>query len=144
MEIFIFGLNAHEMMLGFTDTLLYIFSKHITNKIVSCNDKDAPWITPEGKSAIRRNSRVYRKWVQRGRIPADHDKVCVIQNLTNKLIRKAKRSFYEKLGTKWSDLLIGNKNFWTTFKRITNKKKLKKYSTQFWQQYLCYKFSAKN
>ena len=44
------------MVLVFTDTLLYIFSKHITNKIVSCNDKDAPWIIPEVKSAIRRNS----------------------------------------------------------------------------------------
>ena len=43
------------MVLVFTDILLFIFSKHITNKIVTCNDKDAPWITPEVKSAIRRN-----------------------------------------------------------------------------------------
>ena len=119
-----FGLNAHEMVLVFTDTLLFIFSKYITNKIVTCNDKDAPWITPEVKSAIRRNSRVYRKWVQRGRIPADHDKVREIQNSTNKLICKAKRSYYEKLGTKLSDPQIGHKSFWTAFKRITNKKKL--------------------
>ena len=110
-------------MLVFTDTLLYIFCKHITNKIVSCNDKDAPWITPEVKSAIR-NLRVYRKWVQRGRIPADHHKVRGIQNSTNKLIRKAKRSFNEKLGTKLPNPLIGYKNCWTAFKQITNKKKL--------------------
>ena len=99
-ESLFLGLNAHEMVLVFTDILLFIFSKHITNKIVTCNDKDAPWITPEVKSAIRRNSRVYRKWVQRGRIPTDHDKVREIQNSTNKLIRKTKCSFYEKLGAK--------------------------------------------
>ena len=60
------GLNASEMSLVFTDVLLNIFSKHISNKSITCNDKDAPWITPKVKSAIRRNSRVYRKWVQGG------------------------------------------------------------------------------
>ena len=52
------------MSLVFTDTLLEILSRHISNKIITCNDKDAPWITPNVKSAIRRNSRVYRKWVK--------------------------------------------------------------------------------
>ena len=126
------GLNAHEMVLVFTDTLLYIFSKHITNKIVSCNDNDSPWITPEIKSAICPNSGVYRKCVQRGRVPADHHKVSEIQYSTNKLIREAKRSFYNKLGTKLSDPLIGHKNFWTAFKRL---EEAYKYPTHFCQQY---------
>ena len=117
-------LNANEMSLVFTDTLLSIFSRHISNKIIICNDKDAPWITPKVKSAIRRNSRVYSKWVRRGRKPNDHDKVREVQNLTNKLIRDAKQSYYEKLGNRLSDPQIGHKNFWTAFKRITNKKKL--------------------
>ena len=82
-ESLFFGLHVHEMVLVFTDILLCIFSKHITNKIVTCNDEDAPWITPEVKAAIRRNSRVYRKWVQRGRIPTDHGKVRETQNSTN-------------------------------------------------------------
>ena len=117
-------LNANEMGLVFTDTLLSIFSRHISNKIIICNDKDAPWITPKVKSAIRRNSRVYSKWVKRGRKPIDHDKVREVQNLTNKLIHDAKQSYYEKLGNKLSDPQTGHKNFWTAFKRITNKKKL--------------------
>ena len=33
-----FGLNANEMSLVFTDTLLNIFSKHISNKIIICDD----------------------------------------------------------------------------------------------------------
>ena len=41
------GLNASEMSLVFTDTLLNIFSKHIPNKIITVSDKDAPWITPK-------------------------------------------------------------------------------------------------
>ena len=118
------GLNTDEMSLIFTDTLLNIFSRNISNKIITCNDKDAPWITPAVKSAIRRNSRVYRKWIMRGRNPNDHNKVREVQNATNKLIREAKHSYFEKLGDKLSDPQTGQKTFWTAFKRITNKKKL--------------------
>ena len=58
-----FRLNVNEMVLVFTDTLLDIFSRNIQNKIITCNDKDAAWITPPVKTAIRRNARVYKKWV---------------------------------------------------------------------------------
>ena len=34
----------------------------IPNKTVTINDKDAPWITPEVKQAIKKNHRVYSKW----------------------------------------------------------------------------------
>ena len=103
------GLNASEMSLVFTDVLLDIFSKHISNKIITCNDKDAPWITPKVKSAIRRNSRVYRKWVQRGRISGERDNVREVQNSTNKLINAAKRTFHVNLGNKLSDPNTGQK-----------------------------------
>ena len=51
------------MALIFTDTLLNIFSKHILSKIITCDEKDCPWITLKVKTAIPRNSRVYSKWV---------------------------------------------------------------------------------
>ena len=111
------------MILVFTDTLLNIFSRYISNNIITCNDKDAPWITSVGKLAIRRNSRVYRKRVTRGRKPNDH-KVREVQNSTNKSICEAKRSYFDKLGGKLSDPQKGQKHFRTAFKRITNKKKL--------------------
>ena len=100
-----------------------IFSKYISNKIVTCNDRDAPWITPKLKTAIRRNSRVYRKWVKRGRNINDYDQVREVQNITNKLIRQSKKLHYKKLGEKLSDPQTGQKHFWNAFKRISNNKK---------------------
>ena len=117
------GLNTSEMSLVFTDVLLNICSRHISNKIITCNDKDAPWITPQVKSTIRRSSRVYRKWVQRGRVPGERDKVSEVQNSTNKLFNEANRTYYENLGNKLSDPDTGPNHFWTAFKRISNKKK---------------------
>ena len=40
------------MSLLFTDIFLGIMSKHISNKI-TCNDKDAPLITPQVKTSIK-------------------------------------------------------------------------------------------
>ncbi len=118
-----FRLNVDEMALVFTDTVLDIFSKNIPNKTVTCHDKDAAWITPQVKTAIKRNSRVYSKWNKRGRKPEERAKVIEIQNQTNKLITQAKNSYYEKLGKLISDPSTGQKHFWSAFKRLSNKKK---------------------
>ena len=84
------------MSLIFFDVLNGIFSKHIPNKIVTCIDKDAPWMTPKLKTAIKRNSRVYQKWVKRGRNENDHGKVREVQKITSKLIKEAKQHYYKK------------------------------------------------
>ena len=118
-----FNLNVNEMTIVFTDIFVGLISKYVPNKIITCNDKDAPWITPKLKTAIRRNTRVYRKWVKRGRKEQEHDNAREVQNNTNKLIKQAKQTYYTKLGDKLSDHKTGPKNFWTAFKKIVNKKK---------------------
>ena len=40
-----FNLNVNEMSLVFSDIFMGIVTKNIENKIITCNDKDAPWIT---------------------------------------------------------------------------------------------------
>ena len=52
-------LDSKEMVKVFTDKL--------PNKIVKFNDKDQPWITPQLKTAIKCNHRIYSKFVQSGR-----------------------------------------------------------------------------
>ena len=116
-------LSADEMALVFTDTVLDIFSRNIPNKIITCHDKDAAWITPQVKAAIKRNLRIYSKWNKRGRKPEERAQVLETQNLTSKLIKQAKQSYYEKLGNQLSDPSCGEKHFWNAFKKLANKKK---------------------
>ena len=47
----------------FFEEKMDVMSRNIPNKVITCNDKDAPWITNEIKIAIKRNARVHRKWV---------------------------------------------------------------------------------
>ena len=90
---------------------------HILSKIITCNYNDAAWITPEIKTAISRNSRVYKKWVL-----GELGKVRDVRNVTSKFIRKSKSSDYSNLGLKLSDPNTGQKYFWTTYKKLINKK----------------------
>ena len=86
--------NVDEMTTCFSERLMIVMSENIPNKIVTCSDKDAPWINNEVKSAIRRNSRVYRKWVLRGRNSCTKDNVRKVQNDTYRLIKKAKKRLF--------------------------------------------------
>ena len=50
------GLGSNEMTELFTGTIFAILSANIPNKVIQCNDKDSPWITPELKTAIKRST----------------------------------------------------------------------------------------
>ena len=117
-----FNLNANEKGLVFTDVFMDIMAQRISNRIITCNDKDARWITSEAKTAIKRNSRVYWKCVNRGRNPQDQHKVREARNSANKFIKEAKLKYYANLGAKLSDPNIGQKHFWTAYKKLANKK----------------------
>ena len=118
------NMDIDEMVNHFSEKFMFVITNNIPNKTVTCSDKDAPWITPDVKSAIKRNYRIYRKWVKKGRIANDKDNVRSVQNETNRLIKKAKRDYFNNLGSKLNDSRTGSTTFWTAFKRLVNKKKL--------------------
>ena len=108
----------------FTDTLFSVISSNIPNKVIKCNDKDPPWITPEVKTAIKRKHRVYRKYVKRGQRKEDWNQVKDIRNETSKMIISAKEKHFLNLGRKLSDPNQGIKVYWKTLNRLLNKKKV--------------------
>ena len=101
-------------MSEFTSTIMGVMSRFIPNKIITCNDKDRPWITPEIKTAIKRKHRVYNKYVRRGRRPDEWDNVQLVQNDTSKMITIAKDNYFSSLGRKFSNPATGIKTYWST------------------------------
>ena len=49
------NMNADQMVLKFNDIVLKIINCHVSNNVVTMNDKYAPWVTPEVKNAIKKN-----------------------------------------------------------------------------------------
>ena len=94
----------------FTNTFIEIMDKYIPHETVTINDKDAPWITPGVKSAIKRNKRVYYKWKTRGRKPEDRTRVNQVQNETNQIIQEAKDKYHYDLVDKLCDAMNNQKS----------------------------------
>ena len=64
-------LAVDEMTSVFTTSVMDIMLRYIPNKMIKCQDKDPPWITPEIKTAIKCKHRVYNKYVRRERKPEE-------------------------------------------------------------------------
>ena len=116
------NLSATNMVSEFTSTVMGVMSRFIPNKIITSNDKDPPWITPEIKKGIKRKHRVYNKYVRRGRRPDEWDNVRLIRNDTSKMITIVKDNYFASLGRKLSSPAIGIKSYWSTLNKIVNKK----------------------
>ena len=108
----------------FQTKVLELMNAFIPNKIVTINSKDAPWITPVVKTALRRNKIIFRKWVSHGRVLAEKEKVNESQRETNKIIINAKNKYTNDLGRKICDSSTGSKCFWTAFNTLVNKNKI--------------------
>ena len=104
--------------------MLKVVSAHVPNQIKTFNDKDAPWVTPEVKTAIKRNNRVYKKWKDRGKPIEGRENVKNVKDSTGKLIDKAKKAYIDDLSDKLSNPKSNSNIFWSAFKRLLNSKKL--------------------
>ena len=97
---------------------------YIPNKNTIVNERDAPWITPEVKTALRKNKRVFKKWIDRGRPEEGKTLVNQTQRETNKTILERKQAYANELGDKICNPRTGPKCFWTAFKKLINNKKI--------------------
>ena len=118
------GKNVDDMVSVLTDNLLSVMCDNIPNKIITVNDKDAPWVTPEVKCAIKRNHRAFERWKSRGRPNEGRALVQTVQIETNSVIDKAKESYIKDLSEKLSNPKSSNNIFWSAFKRLLNNKKV--------------------
>ena len=117
------GRSVEEMVDIFTKTFTNIAKKYIPSKIITISDKDAPWITPPVKSAVKRNKRAYRKWVSGGRKHEEKNRVNTVQNETNSIIKEAKIRYINDLSAKLCDPNTGSKVFWSAYKKLLNNRK---------------------
>ncbi len=106
----------------FTSNLFSILSTNIPNKTLEFNNKNAPWITSNVKTAIRRKHRVYKKYVDKGRREEDWLHVKEVRNETSKMIQLAKETYYLNQGRKLVDPKLGIKTYWSVLNRLVNKK----------------------
>ena len=118
------NINIDDCVIFLNHSLVTIFTRSIPNKTITVNDKDAPWVTPELKSAIRRNDRTYKRWKDRGKPPTGKRHVQDIQLITNSIITEAKAEHLSRLSRKLTDPLSSPNIFWSATRRLINSRKM--------------------
>ena len=103
------GKSVDAMTETFTTTFLELISRHIPSKIITVDARDAPWVTPDVKTAIKRNKRVFSKWCSRGRNSDERIRVLETQKETRHIIQNAKATYIGNLSKKLCDPRSGQK-----------------------------------
>ena len=52
--------NVHNQVRVFNKTMLNIFHNFISNKNITCNDKNPPWLNDEIRQMINNENEIYR------------------------------------------------------------------------------------
>ena len=102
----------------FNDTVLNTFRNFAPNKYITIDDKDPVWMNETIKSKIKAKNILYKKYIQNGRFESDF---IFLENLItelNELISSTKASYYENLGKKIKQPIIGSKNLLVDPKNI--------------------------
>ena len=103
------GKNVNQMVDDFNSIFKNIIDANIPSKSVTVDDRDAPWINNVVKTGLRRNKRVYKSWVKRGRPNAGIYYAKNVQKETNIVINEAKSAHFSRLSKKLCDPHTGQK-----------------------------------
>ena len=118
------SLDVNEQVNHFNDTLLNIFRNFIPHKLIKCNNKDAPWITSEIKTCLRKKNRLYKKFISNGSSQEDLNNLNIHSNYCSELIRSSKKYYLKNLSNKLNNPHLGPKAYWSILNRILGKTKI--------------------
>ena len=117
-------LDANEQVELFNMTLLNIFRNFIPNKMLKCNSKEAPWITKEIKTNLRKKTRLYKKFISNGYNTTDLNNLANQSRHCSELIDSSKKTHFRKLSSKLNDPHLGPKTYWSILNGILGKVKV--------------------
>ena len=108
----------------FNKTLMNVFTNFIPNKIITCNDKDPPWINDFIRKKIEWKNQLYRNFNANGKTDNDFYVLREATAIVSKLISDEKSNYYQKLSKKLCDPKTNSKTYWSLLKTFYNGKKV--------------------
>ena len=100
-----------------------MFSNFVPNKIITCREKDPPWMTEEVKNICHMKAKVYENYVKNGRSEVEKKDLVRVTSLSSDAINKAKEKYLYSLGNKLNDPQTSTKSYWSILNKFLQKKK---------------------
>ena len=116
--------NIDEQLKIFNVTIMNIFKNFIPNKVITCDDRDPPWINEEVKNFIRFRNEIYKNYVRNGRTTSDYDLLFDTSQQLSVLINNRKSNHFANLSKKLNDPKTSNKTYWSILKTFVNDRKI--------------------
>ena len=118
------SLNFNEQVSVFNETIMNIMSNFVPNELITCDDRDPPWMNWYIKDLIAAINDVYKKFVSPS---SNTGNLLMFENLQNQLIQSihtAKQRYFNKIIKKLCDPLTCTKCYWSLLKTMLNEKRV--------------------
>ena len=117
------GLDIDKKVELFNETILNIFSNYCPNKVITCNDKDPPWLTVEIKTLIKKKNLLFKKF-SGSKSETILSQLTSFSNKLAEMILSSKEKYYNNLGSKLNNPLTKTKTYWSILKTLLNGRKI--------------------
>ena len=101
-----------------------VFSNFVSNKFVTFNDRDPPWMTSNIKDKINYHNNIYREYMKKGKQQVDCMKLQNTIKELSELISTRKNDYNLHLANKLIDSTTSSKTHWPIFKAFYNGRKI--------------------
>ena len=116
--------TLHQQLNLLLNDILNVFTNFVPNKVITCDDRDPPWINDNIKNKIRRKNSMYKNYKRNGEKTDDYELLTKVVSEVYQLIEKCKDEYYYRLGAQLNDPSRSAKSYWTTLKIFYNKRKI--------------------
>ena len=121
------NVDVNKKVLLFNESILHIIRNFIPHEIVTCDDRDPPWMTRLIKKAIKDKNLFYQRFVKNTDFTNNDSNLERFRSLQNNLtitIETAKQQYFAKIAKKLSDPNISSKTYWSILKCFLTGKKV--------------------
>ena len=92
--------TVHKQVYIFIESIMNIFSNFISNKYVTFDDWDPPWMSNFVKTRIKYKNELYNTYIKNGYTDNDYNMLQEVINGASKIINKRKEEFHYHLASK--------------------------------------------
>ena len=90
--------TVHQQVNLLNDITLNVFTNFVPNKVITCDDRDPPWINDNIKNIIKWKNSMYKNYKRNGQKTEDYELLVKAVSEVSQLIEKSNDEYYYRLG----------------------------------------------
>ena len=136
-------MNFNDMVNLFNRTIKNILHNFIPHEIITCDDRDPPWINSSIKRLIQAKNEAYKRFKRSNNNSQYFENFQSLQNLLGVSIETSEERYYFRLSKKLMEPSTSPKTYLSVLKYFNNNKKITSIPTIFYENIFFTNFKEK-